>query len=76
MLSQISRQQQGCQKEPRFCFVMNVLFEQARDAMRSSLPLPFRDGSFMRALKNDQTTKKCLQQLLTVLQVPVTEPAQ
>jgi hypothetical protein len=42
--------------------------------MRSSLPLPFRDGSFMRALKNDQTTKKCLQQLLTVLQVPITDP--
>lgn len=49
-------------------------FVKARDAMRSSLPLPFRDGSFMRALKNDQTTKKCLQQLLTVLQVPITDP--
>jgi CCR4-NOT transcription complex subunit 9 len=46
---------------------------KARDAMRSSLPLPFRDGSFSRALKNDQTTKKCLQQLLQVLAVP--EPA-
>ncbi len=46
---------------------------KARDAMRSSLPLPFRDGSFLRALKNDATTKKCLLQLLTVLQVPITE---
>ncbi len=49
---------------------------KARDAMRSSLPLPFRDGSFIRALKNDQTTKKCLQQLLTTLAVPTTEPIQ
>jgi CCR4-NOT transcription complex subunit 9 len=49
---------------------------KARDAMRSSLPLPFRDGSFIRALKNDQTTKKCLQQLLTTLAVPITEPLQ
>lgn len=57
---------------------------KARDAMRTSLPAPFRDGflsisfsssflifslkrSFSRALKNDQTTKKCLQQLLAAL---------
>lgn len=48
---------------------------KARDAMRSSLPLPFRDGSFLRALKNDATTKKCLSQLLTVLAVQMPEGA-
>ena len=49
---------------------------KARDAMRTSLPLPFRDGSFARALKNDVTTRKCLQQLLQVLGVEATGPQQ
>lgn len=40
---------------------------KARDAMKASLPEPFRDGTFANALKNDQTTKKCLIQLLQSL---------
>lgn len=41
---------------------------KAREAMRASLPEPFRDGTFAAALKNDVTTKKCLIQLLQNLE--------
>jgi CCR4-NOT transcription complex subunit 9 len=56
------------------CYLRLTDNPKAREAMRSSLPLPFRDGSFARAAKNDQTTRKCLQQLLAALSVP--EPPQ
>lgn len=43
---------------------------KAREAMRASLPEPFRDGSFAAALKTDPASKKCLQTLLQALDLP------
>jgi CCR4-NOT transcription complex subunit 9 len=54
------------------CYLRLSENPRAREALRQCLPEPLRDGTFSAALKDDMTTKRCLNQLL----VHLTENAQ
>jgi CCR4-NOT transcription complex subunit 9 len=52
------------------CYLRLADNPRSREALRQCLPEPLRDGSFAPVLRDDQTTKRWLGQLLMVLAEP------
>lgn len=53
------------------CYLRLADNPRSREALRQFLPEPLRDGTFASVLKDDQTTKRWLGQLLMILAEPV-----
>jgi len=52
------------------CYLRLADNPRSREALRQCLPDPLRDGTFANVLKDDQTTKRWLGQLLMILTEP------